>query len=70
MNRASGELGVAKNEPKTDQRELGAAKSRNRACDLSAAKSKAATHNPARHPAGFSGLRICKNIKNSKLGKI
>ncbi|MGD1839353.1 MAG: hypothetical protein ACFB0B_00420 [Thermonemataceae bacterium] len=58
MNRASGELGVAKNEPKTDQRELSAAKSRNRACELSEAKSKASALKPAHLPAGFSGRRI------------
>ncbi|MGD1840948.1 MAG: hypothetical protein ACFB0B_08645 [Thermonemataceae bacterium] len=61
MNRASGELGVAKNEPKTDQRELSAA---NRACELDEVKSKASAYKPVHLPAGFSGQRTYVNLKN------
>ncbi|MGD1839340.1 MAG: hypothetical protein ACFB0B_00355 [Thermonemataceae bacterium] len=79
MNRASGELGVAKNEPKTEQWELGAAKSRNRACELdevnrrrSSAKlnPKLLPTKPTHLPAGFSGQYTCFRPKNKGLGKI
>ncbi|MEM9982185.1 MAG: hypothetical protein AAF734_06800, partial [Bacteroidota bacterium] len=56
VNRASGELG--------------AAKSRNRACELDEVKSKASAHKPAHLPAGFSGLHTYTDLKNRKLGKI
>ncbi|MGD1840068.1 MAG: hypothetical protein ACFB0B_04115, partial [Thermonemataceae bacterium] len=63
MNRASGELGVAQNEPKT---ELASSAQLNQETDqreLSAAKSKAPAHKPAHLPAGFSSQRTYIKLK-------